>query len=947
VAAPSEPSVAAPTTRSDAADAALSTFLLTDIAGSTRLWEEHGDAMGAALAIHDELLRNAITANGGVVVKTMGDGMLAVFETAIAGVEAALGAQRALRDTAWGTTGPLRVRMAIHSGTAESREGDFFGQALNRDARILAIGHGSQILLSAAATALTRDRLPAGVELRDLGSHRLRDLDRPEQVFQIAVADLPATFPALRSLTNRRSNLPLPLTTFVGRERELAEVERLIERGRLVTLIGTGGTGKTRLMIEVAGRVAPRFADGVWLAELAALGDPGEIGPEIGRALGVAALPGRDALDVVVEEFLTSKELLLVLDNAEHLIDGVARVAERILAAAPGVRILATSREALAVSGEAVVQVPSLTCPVRTTGSTRGEDPSVAEAGATEAVRLFADRATAVLPSFAVTDANVRAVAEICTRLDGIPLAIELAAGRVSAMSPEEIASGLGDRFRLLTGGRRTAVPRQQTLHALIDWSWDLLSDTDRRLLRRLSIFAGGWRAPAAANVAGDPETGATSMDAIDGLTRLVDRSLVIVDRGATTRYRMLETIRQYAREQLIKSGEGTDIAGRHLAFFGAMVDAAAVEIRGPAMVDWLDRLDSEIENIGVALEWALETDPEAAIRMSVGLLDYWIARVPSPENEARVVAAVEAGRRILAGPPEPTRDQRILAIRLLGMAARKWALSGGADVGIGWAEQAMPLAQELGDPRALVDAMLGHTTARIFTGARGDIHGWLEDVIRESTAIGDWFSVAFATSGVAVTLGIVDPVEVGELLALGSDAAHRSGNPHVIALTAMGQGNMLARSGRFDEARTRLQEAIDRFGELGDERLADACRSEVAHVLRRAGQLDEALALYRVTIQRWVRTGNRGAVAHQLESIAFALVAQGSTDRAARLLGAATVLREESRSPMIQAEQLEHDEWIVRLGASGNGASVKAAIAEGRQLSMAAAVALATATTP
>ncbi|MEA2606840.1 MAG: hypothetical protein QOI00_1597, partial [Chloroflexota bacterium] len=330
MAAPSEPRVAAPIASNPTVDAALSTFLLTDIAGSTRLWEEHGDAMGAALAIHDDLLRSAITTNGGVVVKTMGDGMLAVFDGAIDALDAALHAQRGLRDTAWGATGPLRVRMAIHAGTAESREGDFFGQALNRDARILAIGHGGQVLLSAVAAALTRERLPAGAELLDLGSHRLRDLDRPEQVFQVAVADLPREFPALRSLSTRRSNLPLPLTTFVGRERELAEVDRLIERGRLVTLIGTGGTGKTRLMVEVAGRVAPRFEDGVWLAELAALGDPGEIGPEIGRALGVAALPGTDALDIVVE-FLTSKELLLVLDNAEHLIDGVARVAERIL----------------------------------------------------------------------------------------------------------------------------------------------------------------------------------------------------------------------------------------------------------------------------------------------------------------------------------------------------------------------------------------------------------------------------------------------------------------------------------------------------------------------------------------------------------------------------------------------------------------------------------------
>ena len=275
-------------------------------------------------------------------------------------------------------------------------------------------------------------------------------------------------------------------------------------------------------------------------------------------------------------------------------------------------------------------------------------------------------------------------------------------------------------------------------------------------------------------------------------------------------------------------------------------------------------------------------------------------------------------------------------------MAARKWSLSGGADIGIGWAEQAVVLAQELGDPRALIDAMLGHTTARIFTGARGDIRGWLDEVIRQSAEIGDWFSVAFATSGVAVSLGSVDPVQVDELLVIGSEAAHRSGNPHVIALTAMGQGNVLARSGRFDEARARLQEAIDRFAELGDERLADACRSEVAHVLRRSGEIDEALALYRVTIQRWVRTGNRGAVAHQLESMAFALIVQGTTDRAARLLGAAASLRVESRSPMTQAEQLEHDEWLARLHSGADSAAIDDALAAGGRLSQADAVALA-----
>ena len=944
MAAQHEPLAAVEPTSGPRSDATLSTFLLTDIAGSTRLWEEHGDAMGAALAIHDELLREAITSNGGVVVKSMGDGMLAVFERAGSAVDAALRAQRALRDTAWGPTGPLRVRMAIHAGTAESREGDFFGQALNRDARILAIGHGGQVLLSAVAAALTRDRLPPDVDLLDLGSHRLRDLDRPEQVFQVAAADMPREFPALRSLSTRRSNLPVPLTSFVGRQRELAEVDRLLERGRLVTLIGTGGTGKTRLMLEVAGRIAQRFEDGVWLAELAPLADAGEIGPEIARALGVSELPGRPAVDVVAD-FVASKELLLVLDNAEHLIDGVARLAERLLAAAPGLRILTTSREALAVPGEAVVQVPSLSCPIGI--SPHGDAPdgpatTLDEASATEAVSLFTERACAVLPSFVLTGTNVAAVSEICRRLDGIPLAIELAAGRVAAMSPEEIAGGLGDRFRLLTGGRRTAVPRQQTLHALIDWSWDLLTDDDRRLLRRLSIFSGGWTVPAAARVAGEPGTGDELMDAIDGLTRLVDRSLVIVDRGATTRYRMLETIRQYAREQLIKSGEAPEIAGRHLHFFAALAEAAAPELRGPSMVDWLDRLDTEIENLGAALEWGLESEPETAIRMGIAMLAYWNARVPSPDNQARVVAAVGAARRLLAGPPDPTPEQRSLAARLLGEAARKWSLSGQGDVALAWGDEALAVALEIGEPRALIAAMIGQTTARIFTGERERSLLYVDDVMRIATGIGDWFSIAFAAAGIAGGLSVGDPDAAGRMMAVGLEAAHRTGNPHVIALASMGQGRLLARAERFDEARSHLQEAIDRFVEIGDERLAEASRSELAHIHRRAGRLDEAMAMYRISIHGWVRSGNRGAVAHQLENVAFVMVARGENDRAACLLGAATGLRETARSPMIEAERIEYDGWLTRLRSAADPAVVDQAMAAGRLLSMADAVALA-----
>src|SRR4051794_6122529 len=379
----------------------VSTFLITDIEGSTRLWEERADAMAIALARHDGLLRAAVEGRAGTIIKTTGDGLLAVFDDPAAAVAAALDGQRALRDAAWGDTGALRVRMAIHSGTAEIRDGDYFGQALNRSARILAIGHGGQVLLSAMTAVLVGDRLGDAVVLRDLGTHRLRDLDRPEQVFQVAALDLPGDFPPLRSLSTRRSNLPVQLTSFVGRERDLADLRDLVERHRLVTLIGTGGTGKTRLMLEVASRIADRFPDGTWLAELAPLRDPAQVASEVARALGAPEVPGQPALETV-EAFLAGKELLLLLDNAEHLVDTVARLAERVLAVAPRVRIVTTSREALAVGGEAVLHLQSLSCPAAPAGRAGGiSAPVDLEAAAgTEAVRLFLDRASSVAPEF-------------------------------------------------------------------------------------------------------------------------------------------------------------------------------------------------------------------------------------------------------------------------------------------------------------------------------------------------------------------------------------------------------------------------------------------------------------------------------------------------------------------------------------------------------------------
>ncbi len=925
----------------------LSTFLFTDIEGSTRLWETHAAAMGTALAQHDRILRSSIETRDGTVIKTTGDGILAVFDSPVTALDAAIAAQRDLRDASWGETGPLRVRMALHSGTAESRDGDYFGPALNRVARILAIAHGGQVICSSVAAVLAREGLPASVDLVDLGSHRLRDIDRPEQVFQVVVDDLPRTFPPLRSLSTRRSNLPVQLTSFIGREKQLDELAALIERHRLLTLIGTGGTGKTRLMLEAAGRLLDRYPDGVWLAELAPLSDASQIASEVARALGAPEVPGVPA-SATVASFLADKELLLLLDNAEHLVDGVARFADTMLAGAPGLRVLATSREALAVPGEAVLQLQSLSCPTLASAVPGADiDPGdIAEASSTEAVRLFTERAASADPSFVLDTANIASVAEICRRLDGIPLALELAAARVSAMSPDDIALRLGDRFRLLAGGRRTSVPRQQTLHALIDWSWDLLTDEDRRLLRRLSVFTGGWTVPMAAQIVGDGEAPLDQVDLADGLMRLVDRSLVLAERGTTTRYRMLETIRQYAREKLIDSGEASAVADRHLAVYAALAAEAEDSLRGPAMVDWLDRLDDELDNLGAALEWGLEAAPWTAVRMATALLGYWATRVISEDNDARLVAAVEIARARVAGRPDADPADQALAARLMGEAARLWAMSGHGVTAIPWAEEAVALADASGDPTARLYALSGLAVASVFTGRAGpggmNVRSLFEEAADLADEVGQSWLVALSAAFAGASLGSFDPEGGAALLARGMAAARRSGSPYAIGAASMAQGRTLGREGRTDDAIAAFGTAIQRFMELGDERFVLACRSDLAHALRRGGRLDEALAMYRETIGGWVHLGHKGAIANQLENIAYIAVERGDAARASRLLGAADGLRAASHARLAFDEEPEFARFVERARAAVSPTAFEAAWAEGRAMSQAEAVALA-----
>ncbi len=472
------------------------TFLFTDIEGSTRLWDKNPAAMAPALAKHDAMLREIISAKG-KVFKSMGDSVCAVFESPSEALAAAAAVQRAIAAADFGDVGPIKIRVAMHTGEAEQRDADYFGPALNRVARLLSAGHGGQVLLSQSTHSLVRDQMPSGLEVKSLGEHKLKDLERPEVVYMLIADGLEKEFPALRSISEMPNNLPLQVTSFVGREKELAEVQEMIKRHRLVTLTGSGGTGKTRLSLQAGAALIPDFEDGVWFVELAPLTEPDLVPQTVAAALKVREEPGKPLLETLVS-YLKDKSLLLLLDNCEHLLDAAARLADPIGKQCPRVHVVATSREPLSIQGEQVYRVPSLSTP----------DPKKKESAESlshyESVQLFTDRAMLAQPSFAVTNENAPAVAQICHRLDGIPLALELAAARVRAMPVETIASRLDDRFRLLTGGSRTALPRQQTLRATIDWSYGLLDEKEKTLLRRLSVFAGGWTLEAAEKVCAD-----------------------------------------------------------------------------------------------------------------------------------------------------------------------------------------------------------------------------------------------------------------------------------------------------------------------------------------------------------------------------------------------------------------------------------------------------------
>jgi predicted ATPase/DNA-binding SARP family transcriptional activator len=639
-------------------------LLFTDIEASTRRWEGDQAAMAADLFRHDELLTAAVAAWNGQVFGHTGDGLCAAFPTAGAALGAAVAGQLALASAEWNAARPLQVRMAVHAGAAEHRAGNYFGPTLNRTARLLATAAGGQIVCSEAAAHLTDDGRPSGIELVDLGEHRLADLGRPERVFQVTHAGLRADFPPLRSLDVKRHNLPAALTSFIGRRREQEEVAALLGQARLVTLTGIGGTGKTRLAVAVAAGAAERFADGVWLAELAPLRDPSLVVSAVVAALGL--LPGElvrqgQSLERALCDHLARRRLLLVLDNCEHLVEAAAALVHAILASCPDVTILTTSVAVLGVPGEVVYRVPPLALPPPA-------DAGLDELTAADAVALFCERARAIEPGFELTPANAAAVARICHRLDGIPLALELAAARIRVLGAHQVADRLDQGFGLLGGGARTDDPRHQTLRAAVDWSHNLLPPAEQRVLRRLSVFPGSFDLEAAEAVAGvvdgDHDDGgpvAPDFETLDHLSRLIDKSFVVVAerQDSEVRYRLLETIRAYAGEQLAGAGEEALIGRRHRDFFCGLAEEWNRTVPETwAYTESLRRIGIDVDNFRAALRWSWAAGDDEAVAVLASAQAYYWAMEASVEGRDWL-------ERVLAMPATPLRAAVVARVQL------------------------------------------------------------------------------------------------------------------------------------------------------------------------------------------------------------------------------------------------------------------------------------------
>jgi predicted ATPase/class 3 adenylate cyclase len=865
------------------------TFLFTDIEGSTALLGRLGEGLyGQVLAGHHALIRSGLAAHGGREVDTQGDAFFAVFSSPRACLAAVLEIQQALAAHAWPGGEQVRVRMGIHAGEASRTDTGLVGLEVHRAARVAAVGYGGQVLVSEAAAVLVRDALPSGASLTDLGVHRLKDLGRPERIFQLQAGGLRAQFPPLRSLGNLAlaNNLPAQLASFIGRDKELAEVRALLGSSRLVTLTGAGGSGKTRLALQLAAGLLDGSGDGVWLVELAAVADEDAVASVICQALGIVAQPGRPALEVLLDA-LAPQEMLIVLDNCEHLIGGCAKTADAILRRCPRVHLLATSREPLGIGGELIYRVPSLSLP-------GPGDDDLAAAVSSDAVALFVDRARAQGTGLTLDEATAPLVVSICARLDGLPLAIELAAARLRSLSLTGLHDRLDQRFRLLTGGSRTAPQRQQTLRATVEWSYSLLHGAEQLLLGRLSVFAESFDLDAAEAVCGfgDIEV----FDVAGLLGSLVDKSLVVAEpAGPALRYRLLETIRQFAAEMLAEAGggEAAAVAAAHCAHYLSVAEAAAAHLTGPDQGSWLARLDTDQANLRRAAEYAVGAPDGTAqvLRFGVALKRYWRVRNRDEEALALLLPALDR--------PDAGADPELFGAALVtvALAAR------GVDIAAArrLCEQAVTLARQLGTGRLLIESLAALSAVFRFAGEpeRGLSLG--SEAVERARQLGDNVLLGESLTYYLLCDALIDPAHATPLFAEAIACAQRSGDIFCTFRLTNNAGVHALRAGDIRAARAYLQQTAQPMRAIGSEN--PDFPINMGWVLRQDHDPDGARSSFQAALRMSRRAGDHRGLAHASLGLACLAADTGDWHRAAVLHGAAQAFLDPTGQPWEELE--------------------------------------------
>ncbi|HET9591207.1 MAG TPA: tetratricopeptide repeat protein [Anaerolineales bacterium] len=901
------------------------TFLFTDIEGSTRLLQQLGEKYTTLLEEHQQLLQEICENHHGSVVGTQGDSFFVAFSSAVDAIHAVVKAQRALNAHPWMDGVMVRVRMGLHTGEPQISSSGYVGIDVHRAARIAAAGYGGQVLLSQTTVDLIATELPDGVTLRDLGEHRLKDLRRPKHLYQLIITGLPSDFPPLKSL-RAPNNLPVLLTSFIGRSSEIADIKQLLSDGRLLTLTGPGGSGKTRLALQVASELVDDFHDGVFFAALAPVTDPGLVASTIAQTLGVTETAGQPIVETL-KDYLQSRTLLLLLDNFEQVIDS-APLAAQLLAACGQLKILVTSREALRIRGERIYPVPPLALP----NLSQLPPEAIAQYAA---VKLFIQRAQAVRPDFRVTNETAPVVAEICHRLEGLPLAIELAAARIKLLPPRSMLARLGKRLEFLTSGGRDLPARQQTLRDAIAWSYDLLEEHEQRLFRRISVFVGGCTVHAVEEVAGDDPA---QFPILDQLGSLLDKSMLreVEDTDGGPRFAMLELLREFGLEQLEASGEQEEVRHRHVRFFLKLAEHAEAGLESPEQVEWMYRMEQEHDNLRAALDWSKSTagTQELCLRLAAALGYFWEMHGHFSEGRERLSAILSK---------EFAQGQTAARARLLARAAELAYRQSDYPATGSFAEESLRIYRKLGDRQGIASMLIKLGNAATERGAYASASRFLEEALMTWRELKDKHGIARALISLgwaALRSGDHDlaSTRLQEALTL----SRQLGDARSMGFELSGLGEVALRQGDYARATQLMEESLEVRRQLGNKWGIGVSLGMLGWVAMRERDWERAIKQLGESLKVRQQIGDKGGSAWCLERLAGVAMAQGQAEKAVRLFGTAAALRSSIGSVIDPVDQARYKKNLNSLRKKLGKERYAAIWNEGRAMTMEQAIAYA-----